>query len=149
MCLAGQVPARPASADQALAALEGALSYLAQADMTGLTAAEQAGCPRALERAESVHTAARTAALTAFTAGRGFEDDGQGSPRTWLKWQTRITGAAAAGAVGWMRRLAAHPADRDALGACLNRRAGGRRCHHVVWIAVASFPSDQSAVAAT
>jgi hypothetical protein len=47
----------------------------------------------------------------------GFQDDGHGSARTWLRWQTQVTGGAAAGAVGWVRRLAAHPAVRDALAA--------------------------------
>src|SRR5690349_15546568 len=47
----------------------------------------------------------------------GFEDDGHGSARTWLKWQTRITAGAAAGAVGWTRRLSAHPAIAGALAA--------------------------------
>jgi hypothetical protein len=75
-----------------------------------LTSAEQAECLRALERAASVHTAARAKVLAAFCAGGGYEDDGQGSAKTWLKWQTRITPGAAAGAMGWMRRLSAHPA---------------------------------------
>jgi hypothetical protein len=65
---------------------------------------------RALERAASVYTAARAKVLAAFCAGGGYEDDGQGSAKTWLKWQTRITPGAAAGAMGWMRRLSAHPA---------------------------------------
>ncbi len=47
----------------------------------------------------------------------GFEDDGHGTARTWLKWQTRITTGAAAGAIGWARRLAAHPAIEQALAA--------------------------------
>ncbi|MGO9294322.1 MAG: hypothetical protein ACLP52_10695, partial [Streptosporangiaceae bacterium] len=119
MCVSGQFPrpAVPATASEALAMAEAGLAWLASADATGLTVAGQAQCLRALERAESLHTAARVSVLTAFTAGQGFEEDGQGSARTWLKWQTRITGAAAAGAVGWMRRLAAHPAVRDALAA--------------------------------
>ena len=29
--------------------------------------------------------------LAAFTAQDGYEDDGQGSARTWLRWQTRVT----------------------------------------------------------
>jgi hypothetical protein len=62
-----------------------------------------------------VHTAARARILAAFTARRGHEDDGQGSPRTWLTWQTRITRPAASAAAGWMRRLAGHPALAAAL----------------------------------
>jgi hypothetical protein len=64
-----------------------------------------------------MHIAARSRVLSAFSAQAGYEDDGQGSARTWLKWQTRITGGAAYGALGWMHRLAGHPRVGDALGA--------------------------------
>ena len=93
------------------------LAALAAVDAAGLTAAEQAGCLRALEQAEAMHAAARARVLAAFRAGGGFQDDGHGSARMWLRWQTRITTAAAAGALAWMRRLAAHPAVADALAA--------------------------------
>ena len=94
-----------------------ALAYLATADMASLPAAAQAECLRGLERAESLHTAARAGALAAFMSCGGCEDDGQGSARAWLRWQTRVTSGAAAGAVGWARRLAAHPAVGEALAA--------------------------------
>src|SRR5438552_13441195 len=64
---------------------------------------------------QAKHTAARARVLAAFTAQDGYEDDGQGSARMWLRWQTRVTKAAAAGAVGWARRLAAHPVIARAL----------------------------------
>ncbi len=124
MCEPGQQPPLSSpvtspvgSAGAALAAVQEALEFLATADATELTAAEQAECLRGLERAEAMHTAARAVVLAAFSAGRGFEDDGQGSARAWLRWQARVTGGAAAGAVGWMRRLNAHPAVREALAA--------------------------------
>ena len=85
--------------------------------MASLPAAVQAECLRGLERAESLHTAARAGALAAFISSGGCEDDGQGTARAWLRWQTRITSGAAAGAVGWARRLAAHPAVGEALAA--------------------------------
>ena len=116
MCLAGQVPAAPATVAEAVAMAEAGLAALATADLASLPAAQQADCLRALERMESRHTAARAGALSAFHAQAGYEDDGHGSARTWLKWQTRVTGAAAAGALAWMRRLAAHRAVADALG---------------------------------
>ena len=115
MCLPGQAPPVPATAADAAAMAQAALSWLAAADPAILTPAEQADCLRALERAGSMHTAARARVLAAFHARGRYEDDGHGSTRTWLKWQTRITGGAAAGGVGWMRRLAAHPAVGDAL----------------------------------
>jgi Domain of unknown function (DUF222)/HNH endonuclease len=117
MCLAGQTPTEPASAVQALAMVTAGLSWLATTDVASLPTAVQADCLRGLERATSVHTAARSRVLSAFCAQNGYEDDGQGSPRTWLKWQTRVTGSAAYGAMGWMRRLAAHPAVGEALAA--------------------------------
>ena len=101
------------AADQARAAL----AALAGIDAATLTAVEQADCLRELERAESALTAARSVVLAGFDAACAFQDDAHGSARTWLKWQTRVTGAAAGTAVGWMRRLSAHPAVRDALAA--------------------------------
>jgi Domain of unknown function (DUF222) len=117
MCLPGQPPAPPATAGEALSAISAGLGYLAVADAASLTTAEQADCLRALERAAAVHTAARTKVLAAFHAQGGCADDGHGSTRSWLKWQTRITGGAAADAISWMRRLSAHPAVGDALAA--------------------------------
>jgi len=119
MCLPGQVPPVPvpATAADAVAMAQAALGWLAAADAGSLTTAEQADCLRALERAGSMHTAARARVLAAFTAQGGYEDDGHGTAKTWLRWQTRVTGGAAGGAVGWARRLAAHPAVAEALAA--------------------------------
>ena len=106
MCLPGQPPARPAppampvSAADAVAMAQAGLAFLANADMASVPAAAQAECLRGLERIESLHTAARAGTLAAFMAGGGHEDDGQGSARAWLRWQTRVTSGAAAGAVG-------------------------------------------------
>jgi hypothetical protein len=77
----------------------------------------QAEALRALTRAEARHTAARSRVLGAFAVQGGFEDDGHGTARTWLRWQTRVTAGAASGAVGWARRLAAHPVITAALAA--------------------------------
>jgi len=117
VCLAGQPPTAPATAADAAAMARAALGWLAAADVASLTTAEQADCLRALERIRSVHTAAQARVLAAFHTQVGYADDGHGSPRTWLKWQTSIADGAASGAIGWMRRLTAHPAVRDALAA--------------------------------
>jgi Domain of unknown function (DUF222)/HNH endonuclease len=117
MCLPGQVPAAPASTADAVAMVAAGLGWLAKTDVASLTTIEQADCLRGLERASSMHIAARSRVLSAFSAQGGCEDDGQGSARTWLKWQTRITGGAAYGALAWMHRLAGHRAVGDALGA--------------------------------
>jgi len=122
MCLPGQPPAVPVmpvpgSAADAVAMAQAALAFLANASMASVPTAVQAECLRGLERAESLATAARAGVLAAFMASGGYEDDGQGSARAWLRWQTRVTNGAAAGAVAWVRRLAAHPAVGDALAA--------------------------------
>jgi hypothetical protein len=101
----------------ALAAAMSALTFLARADAASLPLAEMADCLRELERAGSVHTAARARILAAFTAQSGYEDDGHGGPKPWLIWQTRITGGAADGALGWARRQSEHPHVAEALAA--------------------------------
>jgi hypothetical protein len=99
----------PGSVTEALALLDSALDHLNSADVASLPAQVQAEALRALGRAEAKHTAARSRVLSAFAAQGGFEDDGHGTARTWLKWQTRVTHGAAAAAMGWARRLSAHP----------------------------------------
>ena len=99
---------QPADVPGALVMLDRALQVLAAADAGSLPTVVQGQALRALERAEARHTAARAQMLAAFTAHDGYENDGHGSARVWLAWQTRVTRAAAAGSVGWARRLAAH-----------------------------------------
>jgi hypothetical protein len=97
--------------------LAAALGYLAEADVASasMDAAAQADVLKALERAEAMHTAARARTLLAFAAQTGPQADGQYSPRAWLRHFTRVTGGAAAGAVGWAKRLRDHPAVAAAL----------------------------------
>jgi hypothetical protein len=108
---------QPTSVAEAMAILDRALDHLNAADAASLPGTVQADVLRGLERAEAKHTAARARVLAAFAGQAAYEDDGLGSERTWLKWQTRVTAAAASGAVGWVRRLDAHPAIADALAA--------------------------------
>ncbi len=119
MCLTGPMPAVPvpASVSDAVAMAQAGLAWLAEVDAASLPAAVQAECLRGLERAESMRTAARASMLSAFTAGGGYQDDGHGSAKAWLRWQAQLTAGAAGAAVGWARRLAAHPAVREALAA--------------------------------
>jgi hypothetical protein len=102
------VPA-PASADEALAMLDSAMSYLAAADPAAMGAGAQARALAGLERLDAAETAARASILGAFTAGRGYAADADYSPRSWLIHRTRITRGAAAGHLAWARRAAAHP----------------------------------------
>ena len=105
----------PKTSDEAVDMMLAGLSWLARANAASVPATVQADCLRGLERAASMHVAARARVLAAFSAQRGFEDDGQGSARMWLTWQTRVTAGAARGTVGWMRRLENHPAVAEAL----------------------------------
>jgi hypothetical protein len=105
----------PGTVSDALAMLGRALDYLNAVDVAALPVDTQAAALRSFEAAEAKHTAARTAMLAAFSASGGPEADGHGVARVWLRWQTRITRGAAAGAVAWMRRLAAHPEIERAL----------------------------------
>ncbi|MGH3272856.1 MAG: hypothetical protein ACRDNZ_00835, partial [Streptosporangiaceae bacterium] len=99
-----------AEAAEAIAVVLDGLGLLAGLSAADLGAAGQADCLRGLERAESLLVAARSSVLAAFTAGGGYQDDGQYSAKAWLAWQTRVTRGAAGGAVKWMRRLEAHRA---------------------------------------
>src|SRR5262249_704598 len=116
-CLPGALPASPATAGEALSAIRAGFRYLNAADLASLTAAEQADCLLALERAESMQTAARARGLAAFHAQGGYRDDGHGSARAWLRSRAQISSGAASDALRWVRRLSAHPAVGDALAA--------------------------------
>ena len=93
------------------------LGWLAHADVASMPVPAQAESLRGLEAAMSVHSAARAKVVAAFCAQRGYEDDGQGSPRTWLSWQSRITRNAATAVLASARRLGEHRAVADALAA--------------------------------
>jgi hypothetical protein len=119
MCDLGEqsgVPAgRPGSAGEALDMVLAGMRWLADADMGEVPVAVRAECLRRLEAVKSVQTAANASVLAAFDRDNGYADDGQGTARAWLRWQTRVTAGAAAGAVGWMRRLRVHPEIAEAL----------------------------------
>ena len=80
----------PGSAAEALEMLMAALRYLAAADATAMGAGEQARCLRVLEQATAVGTAARTSVLSAFTAGRGYSADADGTTTAWNKDKTKV-----------------------------------------------------------
>src|SRR6266700_814276 len=99
----------PASTAQALGMLESAMGYLSAADATAMAAETQARCLMALERVNSMGTAARASVLAAFTFGQGYAADADYSPRAWLIHKTRVTKGTAVGHTAWARRAAAHP----------------------------------------
>jgi hypothetical protein len=91
------------------------LSFLATGEAAELPIALQAEVLTGLEQAEARLTAARSAVLSRFCAGHGYEADGQFGPKPWLRAFTRITASAATGVLAWARRLQAHPAVAAAL----------------------------------
>ncbi len=93
------------------------LGYLAAADTGQLAAATQAECPRKLEQADAVLTAARAFVLAGFTAGQGYADDADYSARSWLIHHTHITPGAAVGHTAWAKRTGTHPKVLAALAA--------------------------------
>jgi len=97
------------SETDALHMLESALSYLTAADPTQMPTVIQAQALTTLERADARTTAARAAILAAFTASRGYREDGDYSPGSWLMHRTRVTRAAAGDHAGWSRRTRTHP----------------------------------------
>jgi hypothetical protein len=118
MCAPGQPRGRPPdTAAEAVAAATSGLGFLGQYDAASLPADAQAETLMALERAESMLTAARARILSAFTSQTGYAGDGQYGPKPWLIHFTRVTRGAAGGATGWARRLQAHPAIAAALSA--------------------------------
>ena len=106
---------QPLNAAEALAMTQAGLSFLATGEAAELPTALQAEVLTGLEQAEARLTAARSAVLSRFCAGHGYEADGQFGPKPWLRAFTRITASAATGALAWVRRLQAHPAVAAAL----------------------------------
>ena len=106
-----------ASETDALQMLDSALAYLTAADPTQMPAVTQAQALTALERADARTTAARAAIRAAFTASRGYCQDADYSPRSWLMHWTRVTKATAADHTGWSGRTRTHPRILAALAA--------------------------------
>jgi hypothetical protein len=124
-----QADAGPSTAAEALAAVEAGLRYLASMRPAELTPAEQSDCLRSLAAAESLHLAATASTFWAFEASGACAEDGQISARAWLRWQTRITSAAAGRASAWSRRLAAHRDVAEALSlAAISPSYAGQIC---------------------
>src|SRR6201996_5074095 len=122
--------AAPANAAEATDMALTGLRFLASSDPTALPASVQAEILRALEQANAAGVAARAYCLAAFTAGQGYSQDADYSPRAWLIHQTGITRGAAAGRTSWARRTSGHPAVVAALagGAIISESMAGLIC---------------------
>jgi Domain of unknown function (DUF222) len=115
-----------ASAGDAMAVARAAFAYVAAIDQTGLTVQEQADCLVDMEQVDAIGTVARAWMLGAFTAAQGYAGDAARTPRTWLIHKTGVTEGAAAGHVGWARRVIAHPVIAAALAAAQVTASIGR-----------------------
>ncbi len=93
------------------------LGYLAGCDAADLGTAAQAEALVGLEQAEARTTAARARILAAFSPRTAIRPTGTTGPESWLRAFTKVTPGAAGGALGWARRLAAHPVIAAALAA--------------------------------
>ena len=101
--------AAPSSAREALEMVRAGYGYLAADDPAAMATAAQASCLLALEQADAIGAAARAGILGAFTAARGYAQDADYSPTSWLIHRTRVTKHAARAHRAWARRAAAHP----------------------------------------
>lgn len=88
--------------------LDAALDHLAAADWTPLGSRAHGEMLARLQRAQAKLTAVNAAVLAAFAAQSGYEPDGHRSAMAWLTNRAKISRGAAAGAIGWQRRLARH-----------------------------------------
>ena len=88
--------------------LDASLDYLAATDWASLGSQAHGEMLARLQRAQSKLTAINASVLAAFAAQSGYEPDGHRSAMAWLTNRTRISRGAAAGAIGWQRRLARH-----------------------------------------
>ena len=96
------------SAADAAGQLEASLDYLAATDWVSLGTQAHGEMLARLQRAQAQLTAVNAAVLAAFTAQSGYEPDGHRSAMAWLVNRTKMSRGAAAGAIGWQRRLARH-----------------------------------------
>ena len=96
------------SAADAAGQLEASLDYLAATDWVSLGTQAHGEMLARLQRAQAQLTAVNAAVLAAFTAQSGYEPDGHRSAMAWMVNRTKMSRGAAAGAVGWQRRLARH-----------------------------------------
>src|SRR6201992_3303747 len=101
--------APPANDAEAMDMALTGLRFLASSDPTARPASVQAEILRALEQANGIGVAAQGYFLAAFTAGQGYTEDADYSPKAWLIHQTKVTKGAARGHLGWAHRAIAHP----------------------------------------
>src|SRR5215469_18814718 len=99
----------PQSVADALAAMDGLLSYLRDPGTASLLASELGGVLAAMGGLSSKLAAVRAGVMTRFEAERAYIEDGYGSTSAWLKGKARKTARAAGAEVRQMRQFRDHP----------------------------------------
>jgi hypothetical protein len=104
-----------ASADGALAAITSGMRFLAELDAAQLPGPVIADTLRKLEQADAAEAVARGRLLWMFDTGRGYEAEGYGGVRNWVRYATRVTKGQANAHAGLIRFRSVHPPYEQAL----------------------------------
>jgi hypothetical protein len=104
----GQAFAEFGSVDEALGAAMSAWKYLAAADASELPATVTAGVLRTLEKLDAAEAAVRGKLLWYFDLQRGFEGEGHGGVRSFVRYGTRVTKGQADAHIALMKARDAH-----------------------------------------
>jgi hypothetical protein len=111
----GQASYGFANESEALAAAMSAVRYLAEADAAQRPASVTADCLRTLEKIDAIEAVARGRLLWMFDADRGFEGEGYGGVRSFVRFGTRVTAGQARAHAGLIRFRGTHPGFEQAL----------------------------------
>jgi hypothetical protein len=118
---------RFASASGALEAITSGMRFLAELDAASAPGPVAADVLRALEKADAIEAVARGRLLWLFDLDRGYEGEGYGGVRNFVRNGTRVTLGQAKGHTGLIRFRELHPAyQRAMLDGCLTLSVGQR-----------------------
>jgi hypothetical protein len=110
-----QASGKFASAGGALEAITSGMRFLAELDAASVPAPVIAEVLTALEQADGLEAVARGRLLWVFDTGRGYEGEGYGGVRNWVRYGTRVTKGQANAHAGLVRFRAVHPGFQQAL----------------------------------
>jgi Domain of unknown function (DUF222) len=104
----GQAAAEFGSVDEALGAARSVWKYLAAADASQLPATVTAEVLRELEKLDAAEAAVRGRLLWYFDLQRGYEGEGHGGVRSFVRYGTTVTKGQADAHIGLMKARDAH-----------------------------------------
>ena len=112
---------RFASADRALEAITSGMRFLAELDAASMPGPVIADALRALEQADAMEAVARGRMLWMFDTDRGYEGEGYGGVRSFVRFGTRVTKGQANAHVALIRFRGEHaPFEQALLGGYLS-----------------------------